>query len=328
MKHVAATFLLGVVSTTAQAQTQSEVDPSRSPALAAIVALDGAEKAEVFAKATGKQKGFVPPAALAATLAAIRATELGEEGQEFNMLFSEGNNGRPTSSSYEHQLKRITGFVNLTYMLWLSPKNPKKPKDPTDWDEYLQHLGDCYNNKMLWNSLRGQGKARRVGPFRSYKQRHKWTESVRAFFAEYTDPADHMRLMVEGLDDGRHTLTCQGRKIAEGEIRGGELTGPWVFFYKSGKARKEIECVMVDSAFEGEAKHWHPNGKRKLDATYRAGRPHGRCVSYYSNGMISAEGAMVDGKRDGVWQEYKWGDPTPATVVYEAGALVSASPAK
>jgi hypothetical protein len=42
--------------------------------------------------------------------------------------------------------------------------------------------------------------------------------------------------------------------------------------------------------------------------------------------MISAEGQMVDGKREGAWKTYKYGDPTPTTVVYKAGAVSPAAP--
>ena len=327
MKHAFPSLLICAAATTAPAQT--EVDPNNSPALAAIAALDGPEKAKIFAKEVARRDGrMIPSGVLAPTLVAIRMTERGGDGEEFNMLFDEDGEGGPDRSSYQHQVATISKFITGVYMAWMSPSNPNRPDDPTDWDAFLQFLGDRYNHGLVWHGLFKKQKVGRVGPYRSFKQRHKWTASVRSHFAKYSDPAGFFRQLVEGLGDGAHTLTYKGRTIAEGEVRDGEMTGPWVFFYKSGKVRKELECVMVDSAFEGEAKHWHPNGKRKLDATYRAGRPHGRFVSYYSNGMISAEGAMVDGKRDGVWQEYKWGDPTPATVVYEAGALVSAAPAK
>lgn len=327
MKHAFPSLLICAAATTAPAQT--EVDPNNSPALAAIAALDGPEKAKIFAEETGRRKRVMfPHGALASTLAAIRLTERGEEGQEFNLLLDEDGQGGPDRSSYRHQLSTIRKFLNLSYMTWLSPQSSKRPANPLDWDEFLQFFGDCYNNKMMWNAVHRKQKVGRVGPYRSFKQRHKWTASVRSYFAKFSDPAGCFRQLVDGLNDGAHTLTYKGRKIAEGEVRDGEMTGPWVFFYKSGKVKKELECVMVDSQMEGEVKQWHPNGNRRSEATYRAGVPHGHYASYYQNGMISAEGQMVDGKREGAWRTYKYGDPTPTTVVYKAGAVAPAAPPK
>ena len=325
MKHAFPVFLICAAATTAPAQT--EVDPNSSPALAAIAALDGPEKAKIFAKEVARRDGrIIPSGVLAPTLVAIRMTERGGEGEEFNMLFDEDGEGGPNRSSYKHQVATISKFITGVYIGWMSKSNPNRPEDPTDWDAFLQFLGDRYNHGLVWRSLFQKQKVGRVGPYRSYKQRHKWTASVRSHYANYSDPAGHMRQLVDGLDDGLHTLTYKGRKIAEGEVRDGEMTGPWVFFYRSGKVKKEFECVMVDSQMEGEVKYWHPNGKRKLEATYRAGVLHGRCASYYQDGTIRAEGQMVDGKREDTWKTYKCGDPTPTTVVYKAGAVSPAAP--
>ena len=328
MKQTITTLLLvGAASTSAAAQV--EVKPGTSAAMIALEALDGPEKAKIFAEEVARRDGrIIPRGVLGPTLVAIRMTERGAAGAEFNMLFDEDAEGGPEHSSYQHQVATISRFVTGSYMLWFR-KNQSKPREfLMDWDAFLETFGDYYNNGFMWRTLFSKTKSKRVGPYRRFKSRHKWTESVRSHYAGFAADAEQNRFrqFARGLEDGPQTLMREGKKFGEGMIAGGELVGPWTFFHKNGK--QALKCVMVASVIEGDAKYWHPNGNRKQDATYRAGVLHGRLVSYYQNGMTSSEGELVDGKRDGEWKTYEYGGLTPTVTRYEAGKLVPASPAK
>jgi len=318
-------FLLCVVSTTAT----SQVEVAPDPLMAAIEELDGAQKAKIFAKEVGKRDGrIIPHGALGPTLVAIRLTECGREGEEFNMLFDEDGEGGPGLSSYKHQLVTVSKFINVVYLLWRSPQNPNKPADPQDWNEFLGFLGDAYNSGMMWHALYRKQKIGRVGPYRPFNNRHKWTESVRSLYARLVrSKSEHsLKILARGLLDGEHALTRSGKKLGEGLIRNGELSGAWAFFHKNGK--KWMECCMVDSVMEGATRQWYSNGKLSLEATVRAGVLHGRYVSYDQNGNTSASGSMVDGQREGEWLICKRGEPTPTKVRYKDGKVLSAATSK
>ena len=49
---------------------------------------------------------------------------------------------------------------------------------------------------------------------------------------------------------------------------------------------------------------YHPNGRKKLDTTYRDGEQHGLTTHYYGNGSIFSQGHMDRGSRVGEWQTY------------------------
>ena len=65
-------------------------------------------------------------------------------------------------------------------------------------------------------------------------------------------------------DDGRHTEFYQnGRKKAEGILKGGKKHGYWM--------------------------EWHPNGEPKHEGEYVEGKHHGLWLSYHENGSVEDE---------------------------------------
>lgn len=99
---------------------------------------------------------------------------------------------------------------------------------------------------------------------------------------------------VSALPDGVHTLHYSkstpyphwgGRKWGRGMVKDGEMTGPWTLY--------------------------HPNGRKKLDTTYRNGEQHGLTTHYYGNGSIYSQGQMDRGSRVGEWQTYGYSAKFP-----------------
>lgn len=99
---------------------------------------------------------------------------------------------------------------------------------------------------------------------------------------------------VSALPDGVHTLHYSkstpyphwgGRKWGRGMVKDGEMAGPWTLY--------------------------HPNGRKKLDTTYRHGEQHGLTTHYYGNGSIYSQGQMDRGSRVGEWQTYGYSAKFP-----------------
>ena len=198
--------------------------PAEQAALKQLAKVDGQEKADLLleicskpfrfsdqfieayekrtAKVTPKKVGtpitaYYPDQHLIIPMiVAIRMTERGKKGQEFNLLLP-GRTHAKHKAPYKDQ-------VELVRKLIYSLHHPMKSKGPVrfNWGYYFNTLGMAINNgKMLHMYTLDSDEFRnlkkpiygRVGPFRSsgdqidfVKKSAKWSISVSNYFTKYT----------------------------------------------------------------------------------------------------------------------------------------------
>lgn len=111
-------------------------------------------------------------------------------------------------------------------------------------------------------------------------------------------------------------VTCTGDTFAVAEENDLVLTGP---------ARMETFCARADGDRDGPYVTWYSeedlwegreHGVVLDEGTYRADQRHGRAVQHDDEGRLIAEGAYVDGQRDGTWIEW---DESASPVEREEG---------
>ena len=64
---------------------------------------------------------------------------------------------------------------------------------------------------------------------------------------------------------------------------------------------KILQYKMVDGLKNGSYQEWYPDGKPKLEGSYKDGLAIGKWTLWYENGQMEFEGSFKDGRRDGLW---------------------------
>ncbi len=125
-------------------------------------------------------------------------------------------------------------------------------------------------------------------------------------------------------------FTIKGKLVSEGQMRGKERIGEWVYFQKKSNDIMSKE-MYVDGKMEGVQKTYYPNGKLTEEITYIGGvkdgnnnyyspegvllkkliyhdnELHGPAEYYDANGNVTIKGYYKNGKKHGLWQYFKNG---------------------
>src|SRR5262249_7356884 len=96
----------------------------------------------------------------------------------------------------------------------------------------------------------------------------------------------------------------------------GEKDGAWEEFHPSGKPK--IKAAYKADKLDGPYKSWHENGKPDVTATYKAGQLTGAYAETTDQGLKKLTAAYKDGKLNGVFTEYDKGKPV-RTLTYKDG---------
>ena len=101
---------------------------------------------------------------------------------------------------------------------------------------------------------------------------------------------------LEGRRAGRWDCYHPGGQLAAtGRYRLGLRDRKWVYLTPAG------EKLEDESGFYRSATQLYPSRERQLLAEAKDGRPHGRWISWWSNGRVQLEGRYRDGQREGPW---------------------------
>ena len=194
--------------------------PAEQSALRQLAKIDGQDKADVLleicsrtfkfsdefikayedrtAKVTPKKVGtpittyYPDEHTVIPLIVAIRMTERGKKGQEFNLLLAPGRNQAPFKEQAEQIRKLIYSVHHVT-----------KSKGPVrfNWGYYIPQLARVYNNgSALHMFLLGPSEFKqlkkpifgRVGPYRATKRKQialnsmKWSVAVSNYFSRFT----------------------------------------------------------------------------------------------------------------------------------------------
>ena len=90
-------------------------------------------------------------------------------------------------------------------------------------------------------------------------------------------------------------------------IKAKRTDGPFTELWPNGK--KRVEGTYKNKELSGPYKEWHENGQICEEGSYIDGKKHGRYKEWHENGQKNSEGSYIDGKEHGQW-EYYWGDGT------------------
>ncbi len=90
-------------------------------------------------------------------------------------------------------------------------------------------------------------------------------------------------------------------------IKAKRTDGPFTELWPNGK--KRVEGTYKNKELSGPYKEWHENGQICEEGSYIDGQKHGRYKEWHENGQKNSEGSYIDGKEHGQW-EYYWGDGT------------------
>ena len=150
----------------------------------------------------------------------------------------------------------------------------------------------------------------------------------------------------EGKAEGSATWWYEsGQKKLSGTFKEGKRHGLWTWWDEKGQKQNELRYVKGEEVFEGvnidelELRDigseifylkgsdtpytgksyeltWHGDGPKKIEGTFKNGKPDGLWVFYYSNGQLEAKSHYKDGKIDGShvmwhpngqrWSERNW----------------------
>jgi len=80
------------------------------------------------------------------------------------------------------------------------------------------------------------------------------------------------------------------------------MQGPYKRFYRSG--RLEAQTRYTDGKRDSVYVEFHPNGQRRLEATYREGVRQGPFKTYYEGGKVAQTGTFVDDQPSGPLTTY------------------------
>ena len=90
-------------------------------------------------------------------------------------------------------------------------------------------------------------------------------------------------------------------------IKAKRTDGPFTELWPNGK--KRVEGTYKNKELSGPYKEWHENGQICEEGSYIDGKKHGPYKEWHENGQKRSEGSYIDGKERGQW-EYYWGDGT------------------
>lgn len=104
-----------------------------------------------------------------------------------------------------------------------------------------------------------------------------------------------------------------------GELRNGQMHGPWVAKDEEGRARGHGDFT----AGRGTWTSLHPNGALHARGPFVASRPSGTWTFWYESGRVAARGTFRRGDRHGAWTLYR---DTASHPVLARGAFVEGQP--
>ena len=81
--------------------------------------------------------------------------------------------------------------------------------------------------------------------------------------------------------------------------------------------------VNSETPFTGVVVAKHENGQKRLEATYKDGKPGGLSTSWHENGQKKAEGTFKNGKLEGLWTEWHKNGQKKAEGTFKDGKKVS-----
>ncbi|MAZ72906.1 MAG: hypothetical protein CMC70_07140 [Flavobacteriaceae bacterium] len=124
--------------------------------------------------------------------------------------------------------------------------------------------------------------------------------------------------------------TIKGKVVSEGQMKGKDRIGEWVYFQKNSNNIMSKE-VYVAGEMDGIQTTYYPNGKITEEITYTKGikqgennyyspegvllkkliyhndQLHGPAEYYDANGNVTIKGYYKNGKKHGLWQYFKDG---------------------
>jgi hypothetical protein len=75
-----------------------------------------------------------------------------------------------------------------------------------------------------------------------------------------------------------------GRRRARGGVSGGERTGPWTFWYRSGAVARRAE--FLGGSLSGPYQEWYENGRPSIEGEYSLGTKIGAWRYWTESGTI------------------------------------------
>ena len=88
-------------------------------------------------------------------------------------------------------------------------------------------------------------------------------------------------------------------------IKAKRTDGPFTELWPNGK--KRVEGTYKNKELSGPHKAWHENGQKDSEGSYIDGKEHGQWKDYWADGTKRETGTYKFGKRDGLWTFY-WTD--------------------
>lgn len=101
-----------------------------------------------------------------------------------------------------------------------------------------------------------------------------------------------------GSPDGNFSLKgyfSTGELRSEGEVKDGELSGKWKYYYRTGQLLSEY--IYEKGLAQGPFVSYHPSGAVKVKAHYVDNQFHGFYQEFFEHGPVKFEGWYQDGKR-------------------------------
>ena len=90
-------------------------------------------------------------------------------------------------------------------------------------------------------------------------------------------------------------------------IKAKRTDGPFTELWPNGK--KRVEGTYKNKELSGPYKEWYENGQICEEGSYIDGKKHGPYKEWHENGQKNSEGSYIDGKEHGQWKYY-WADGT------------------
>jgi antitoxin component YwqK of YwqJK toxin-antitoxin module len=125
-------------------------------------------------------------------------------------------------------------------------------------------------------------------------------------------------------------FTIKGKQVSEGQMKGKDRVGEWVYFQKNSNNIMSKEVYVADLK-DGVQTTYYPNGKLTEEITYVKGvkqgennyyspegvllkkliyhddKLHGPAEYYDANGNVTIKGYYKHGKKHGLWQYFEDG---------------------
>lgn len=151
------------------------------------------------------------------------------------------------------------------------------------------------NNRVRYTGTFEHGKE--VGVFKFYSASNSDNPVI---IKEYSDNSDLAKVQF---------YTPSGVLESEGEMRGKEREGKWLFYHEDGKSIMSEENY-VNGKLHGEYKTFYPTGEPTEIAYYKNGLLHGNYKKYSIKGFLYQDFNYAEGKLNGMATYYsrKTGD--------------------